>query len=113
MKIKSVVFGTIIYCIFSLSSVFMKFASLQSNLFNKFLLFGVSIGILGVFSILWQKLLNKLNLNKAYLFKGTTLIWGLVYGVLIFGEKVSINMIIGVIIALIGIVIILGEEKHE
>ena len=34
MKIKSIVFGTIIYCIFSLSSVFMKFASSQANLFQ-------------------------------------------------------------------------------
>lgn len=75
MPLKTVVFGTIIYCLFSLSSVFMKFASLQTNLLYKVLFFGLSIGVLGIFSILWQKLLNKLNLTKAYFFKATTLIW--------------------------------------
>lgn len=113
MSLKSIVFGIIIYCLFSLSSVFMKFASLQSNLIYKGLLFCLSIGVLGIFSILWQKLLSKLNLTKAYYFKGTTLIWGLIYGVLIFKEKVSINMIIGVIVSLVGVILILGEKNHE
>lgn len=113
MPLKTVVFGTIIYCLFSLSSVFMKFASLQTNLLYKVLFFGLSIGVLGIFSILWQKLLNKLNLTKAYFFKATTLIWGLIYGVLIFHEKVNINMILGILISLVGIILILGEKNHE
>lgn len=113
MKVKSIVFGIIIYCLFSLSSVFMKFASSQTNLIYKGLYYCISIGMLGIFSILWQKLLNKLNLTKAYFFKSTTIIWGLIYGALIFKEKISLYMIIGVIISLIGIIIVLGEKNDE
>lgn len=113
MKFKSVFFGIIIYCIFSISSVFMKFASLQNNLLYKIILYGISIGILGVFSILWQKMLEKFNLTKAYFFKSTTLLWGVIFGVLIFNEKVSYNMIIGIIITLIGVTIIIGDNEHE
>ena len=57
MKFKSILFGIIIYCIFSLSSVVMKLASLHEVFIYKILLYGVSLGILGFFSILWQKML--------------------------------------------------------
>lgn len=113
MSIKTVLSGIIIYCLFSLSSVFMKLASSQNYLIYKLILFSLSIGVLGIFSLLWQRMLSKLNLNKAYYFKSTTLIWGLIYGVLIFGEKITINMIIGIIISLLGVVLILGDGKHE
>ena len=66
MKIKSVLFAIVIYLFFSLSSVFMKFASLQSNMFYKLVFFGLSILTLGIFSIAWQRLLNKFDLSKVY-----------------------------------------------
>lgn len=113
MKLKSIFFGTIIYCLFSLSSVFMKFASAETNLFYKLLLFGASILLLGIFSVLWQKLLSKMNLNRAYYFKGTTLIWGLIFGVIFFQETVTINMIIGLVICLSGVIIILGDKNYD
>ena len=113
MNLKTFIFGSVIYCLFSLSSVFMKVASAQNNLLYKGVFFCLSIGVLGIFSILWQKLLNKLNLTKAYFFKATTIIWGLIYGVLIFKEKITLTMIIGAIICLVGVVIIMGEQNHE
>ena len=113
MSIKSFVFGIVIYCLFSFSSVFLNLASMQSSIINKGFFYCVSIGVLGIFSILWQKLLSKLNLNKAYFFKGTTIIWGLIYGIIIFNEKVTINMLIGALICLFGVLIILGDKSHE
>ncbi len=113
MSVKSFIFGTVIYCLFSLSSVFMKLASMQESIINKGLLYCVSVGILGIFSILWQKLLSKLNLNKAYFFTGTTIVWGLIYGVIIFNEKVTINMLIGALICLFGVLVILGDKNYE
>jgi drug/metabolite transporter (DMT)-like permease len=113
MKIKSVLFAVIIYLFFSLSSVFMKFASLQNNIFYKLVFFGLSILTLGFFSIAWQKLLNKFALSKVYFFKATTIIWGMIFGILLFNEKVTINMIIGAIITALGVAEILVGEKHD
>lgn len=113
MNVKNIIFGTTIYGLFSLSSVFMKFASMAENIIGKLVLFCISIIMLGVFSILWQKMLNKMNLNRAYYFKATTIIWGLLMGVIFFQEKISFNMIIGSIICLIGVIIILGDKKYE
>lgn len=113
MKIKDIIFGLLIYCLFSFSSVVMKIASSQNTFINKLFYFFISIMILGTFSLLWQKLLKKLDLNKAYIFKGTTLLWGVIFGNIFFHEKISFNMFIGVIVCLIGTTIAIGEENEK
>lgn len=102
------------YMFFSVSNVFMKLASVKNNFADKIFMYLCSILTLFIFSILWQKLLAKMDLNRAYLFKGTTLLWGLIFGNLIFNEQITINMIIGAIIALLGIIITFtGGETSE
>ncbi len=114
MKRNNIVFAIIIYTIFPLSSIFMKYASGTDNMMFKLLFFCLSIGALGIFSILWQKLLKKVDLVRAYLFKSTTIIWNVIYGILLFKEQISINMIIGIIITTIGVMItIVGGKEHE
>lgn len=114
MKIKDVLFAVIIYIIFPFSSIFMKYASQTDDMLMKLFLFACSIGVLGIFSILWQMLLKKIDLTKAYIFKSTTIIWNIVYGIILFNEKVSPMMIIGMTITTLGIIIItIGEKKGE
>ena len=114
MKKKYIVFSILIYILFSLSSVFMKYASTEENILLKIFFFGCSIGVLVIFSLLWQKLLNKTDLSKAYMFKSTTLIWSLIYGIILFGETITVSKILGIILTMLGIIIIIrGENKHE
>ena len=113
MNKKNIIFAIVIYTIFPLSSVFMKMASANNHLLIKMILFCLSIGVLGIFSILWQKLLQNVDLVKAYIFKSTTIIWSVIYGVLLFSEKVTINMILGMIITTIGVIITILGGKYE
>ena len=113
MNIKNILLAIILYMFFSTSSVFMKFASLQDSLFMSLVFYALSMGTLGVFAILWQKLLEKFDLSKVYVFKSTTIIWGMIFGFLIFKEPITIKMIIGSIITIIGICIIIGDKKNE
>lgn len=113
MKKNTIIFAIIIYTIFPLSSIFMKVASSQENLLLKFIFFCLSIASLGIFSILWQKLLKKVDLVKAYLFKSTTIIWNVIYGIILFKEQITINMIIGIVIATIGVMITIMGGKHD
>ena len=113
MKKNNIIFAIFIYTIFPLSSVFMKYASAQENLILKLFLFGMSIFSLGVFSILWQKLLKRVDLVKAYLFKSTTIIWNVIYGILLFSEKITVNMILGIVITTIGVMITIYGGKEE
>lgn len=113
-KYKVALLALIDYIFFSLSNVFMKLSSSHDMILDKIIWYSCSMICLFVFSIMWQILLKKLPLNKAYLFKGTTLFWGLIFGVLIFNEKITVNMLIGVLIVLIGVfVTFTGGEKNE
>ena len=93
--------------IFSLTGVCAKFASGQPFLSFKFCLFyGTEILILGIYAIIWQQIIKRLNLSIAYVFKSTSLIWAILWGLIIFNETFSIQKIIGVIIVIAGIIII-------
>ena len=80
MKTKSIIIAFFLYFIMSLSSVFMKYASMQEAIMQKGIFYIISILTLGLFAILWQKLLVKNQLNKVYVFKSTTIIWGMIFG---------------------------------
>lgn len=112
MNLKNILLAIILYLFFSTSSIFMKFAAMQNSLFSSIIFYGLSMVTLGIFAILWQKLLKKFDLSKVYVFKATTIIWGMVFGFLIFKEPITFSMIIGSIITIIGISIIIGDNKN-
>ena len=58
-------------------------------------------------------MLNKFDLSKVYFFKATTIIWGMIFGILLFNEEVTINMIIGVVVTTLGVATILTGEKND
>lgn len=90
----------------SFSSVFVKIAGRYPVMSEKFLLYyGLAILCLGVFSIMWQFLLERIPLTTAYLRKGISYILVLAWSVLIFHENITWNNILGSVIIIIGVVI--------
>ncbi len=71
--------------------------------------------ILGVYAILWQQLIKKIPLNVAYANKAVTLVWGMVWGAVIFKEHISLANIIGAVVVLFGVILMVtgGEKKNE
>ncbi len=95
---------------FSFCGVFSKLAAGQEFLSVKFCLFyGISIAILGIYAILWQQIIKKMPLVNAFLNKAITIIWGMIWGALIFNEVITLKMILGCIIVIIGIVLVVKE----
>ncbi len=114
MKPKDIILAIVIYIIFPISSIITKYAAMTDDLWNKFLLYGASVVVLAIFSIFWQILLKRVDLVKAYIFKSTSIIWTVIYGVLIFNDALTTNVIIGTIIVMVGTVIaILGGETKN
>ena len=96
----------------SLSSVFIKYAGQYETLSRKFILYYVvAVGCLGVFAVMWQFLLELIPLTTAYLRKGILYILILVWSVILFGETVTVNNIIGSIIIIVGISLH-GMDEH-
>lgn len=100
----------LVYCLYPLLG---KFATRYELLSFPFIaLYCVVFGVLFVYAILWQQVLKKIPLTTAIANKSITIVWGMIFGLLIFREQVSLKMIIGATLILSGIMI-LSTEKME
>lgn len=95
---------------YSLGSVFSKFASKESFFTPKFIFFySIVLAILFTYAVFWQQLLKKLPLTTAFANKSATVIWGMIWGILIFKEEIRITMIIGSVFILYGIYLVVNK----
>ncbi len=96
----------------SLSSVFIKYAGTFETMSKEFIFFYMlAVGCLGVFAVMWQLLLELVPLTTAYLRKGILYILVLIWSVILFKEKVTLNNIIGSMIIIAGIGLH-GMDEH-
>ena len=96
----------------SMAGVASKFAGRQKFLsFRFFLFYGLVLGITFAFALIWQQVLKNMSLTFAFTNKPITIIYALVWSVLIFGEKVTPKMVVGALVILTGIVI--GVSGNE
>ena len=92
--------------LYSFSSVFGKFSAFYPVMSLKWiLLYGCSLGILVVYSVIWQLILERISLSQAYMSKGFYYGFVILWAALIFNETITWNQILGVIIITIGIVV--------
>lgn len=110
-KIKSLVYLHILLFVYSLGAVCSKMAGKLPFLSFSFIcLYGLVLLDLFVYAIVWQQLLKRLPLVTAYANKAVTVIWGLLWGMLIFKETLSIWNILGAIVIIIGIYLVVRAD---
>lgn len=98
--------------LFSISNIFSKFAAREDIFSVKFiLLYGCSLGIMFIYALLWQQILKHVSMITAYSNRLIAMIWGIVWGALIFGEKISLTMLVGTVIIIIGLYITVKAEE--
>lgn len=98
----------------SLSGVCSKMASRHTgNLFSFSFLawFGMVFVIMFGYAIVWQQVLKKIPLTVAYANKPVGLIWGIVWGKLIFGERITWNMLLGAAVIFAGIYLVVSSDE--
>ncbi|MBQ3445117.1 transporter, partial [Candidatus Saccharibacteria bacterium] len=99
--------------ILSISTICAKFAAGQEFMSFGFIAFyGGVILALGLYALIWQQVLKKIPLTNAFVNKSASLIWSLIWGVTLFGEIVSINMLIGIIIVFIGVILVVTGNSR-
>ncbi len=104
----------IIFVIFSLLSVCSKTAANQEFLSFKFCLFyGLVIFGLFVYALVWQQMLKKLPLVTAYANKAVTVVWGIIWGYVFFGESITVNKLIGAVIVITGVCIVVAADASK
>lgn len=90
----------------SIQGVFSKLAGKEKFMSLRWIMFfGFMFLTMLVFALAWQQVLKHMSLTFAFTNKPITIIWGLVWGVAIFGEHVTIRMAVGSAIILAGIMV--------
>lgn len=106
-KLKDILILVGVNMIYACTGICTKMAAQQEQFSWPYLLwFGGAVAIIGVFAILWQQVLRRIDLGTAYMFKGTTLIFTMLIAALLFGEQITIPNIIGSVIIITGITIL-------
>ena len=75
------------------------------------MLYGLLLVIMAVYAVLWQQILKKLPLNVAYANKAVTVIWGLIWGMIIFKEQITLNNILGAALIILGIYVVVKADE--
>lgn len=111
---KDLIMLELVFLIYSCSSLVGKFSAGSEVMSFKFILFyGLEVGILGVYAIIWQQVIKKFELSVAYANKAVTLLWALLWSVVLFGETLKLNQVIGILLVIVGIVFLNTDGKAK
>lgn len=100
--------------LYSLCSICGKLAAGFEFMSPGFVLcYGGMIGVLGVYAIGWQQVIKRMSLTSAYANKAVTIVWGIVWGVLLFHEAVTPAKLLGAAVVLAGVVLFSVADGEE
>ena len=113
-----IIFMQLSVIIYTMSGVCGKLASKYEVMSMGFIgMYVLDVAILGIYAILWQQIIKRIDLSIAYANKGTSLLWSLVWSLVFFheGDSLTINNIIGILVVMVGIVLVnmSGDSKKE
>ena len=115
-KIKAYLFLHSLFFLYSCYSICSKFAAkMQLFSFEFIIVYFFALLFLGVYALCWQQILKKIPLTVAYANKAVTVIWGMLWGAILFHEQITLNMIIGAVIVVLGVFIVVtgGASENE
>jgi drug/metabolite transporter (DMT)-like permease len=78
---------------------------------NWFLFYGILLINLFLYAAFWQQIIKKFSLTTAFLNKSVIIIWAALWGFLLFKEPITLNMIAGGVIVIIGAVMVVIENE--
>ena len=103
--------------VYSTSGILSKLAAGTDFFSPRFIaLYLGMLFLLGLYAIGWQQILKRLPLTTAFSNKAVTIVWGIVWGVLFFGESVTVGKVIGAVLIIAGVVLFSiadGESTAE
>ena len=103
----------IMLLIYSTSGIFSKMAAGQTWGSTAFFVCYVGmLAVLFIYAIGWQQVIKHLPLSIAFAHRPVTIIWGMIWGFLLFDEHITISNIIGACIIMIGIEIYSHAEEE-
>lgn len=111
MSLPQAVLTAATFLVYALSSVFSKLASGHAFLSADYVLSlsGVLLAM-GLYAVLWQKVLSWLPLGRAYLCKSTTIVFLLCISRFVFGEPLTVNNVLGCLLIMVGLAVLVWKD---
>ena len=90
--------------VYSFCSIMDKLASMYPFMSLRFCLFyGSGLLFLALYAVIWQQILKRLPLTRAYANRPLVMLLCMLWGKLLFDEVITWNMLLGAVIILLGI----------
>lgn len=100
--------------VYSMSSICSKMAAGSEFLSFRFCLFyAIIIALLGIYAIGWQQVIKRLPLTVAFANKSVTVVWGIIWGLVFFHEKITVGKIVGALFVVIGVILYVRDDTKE
>lgn len=113
-NVKRYVLLHILLLVFSLSSVCSKLAGREEIMSFKFMMmYGFVIMLLAVYAIFWQQIIKNMPLTAAYANRAITVLWGMLWGLIIFKEKITLGKVAGAALVIAGIILFALSDREE
>ena len=110
-RVKDYIFLHLCVIVFSFTGVFAKFAANtynESGLYSPMLYAFIALMLFDCvfYAFCWQKIIKRFDLNIGYANRSMYLVWAQIWAVMIFGEHLEWNNILGMLIVMSGVIIV-------
>lgn len=113
-KLKNIALLQGVIIIYTISSIMSKKASASSGDVLRFLFFfGMEFVILGIYALLWQQMIKRFELSVAYANRSMAVFWSMIWAVVFFHDKITVQNVIGVLLVIIGNIIINSDQGEK
>lgn len=100
--------------VYSLSDVASKKASQAAFLSPGFIGFYlVVLVLLAIYAIGWQQVIRRMPLSSAYANRAVTVVWGIFWGCVLFGEQISAGKLVGAALIICGVVLFARADRKD
>ena len=104
----------LLLALYSMGGIFSKMAAQSQFMGFEFCMYyGGLIVLLGIYAVAWQQIIKRMPLTVAFANKAVTVIWGIVWGMFIFNETVTLRQLFGAALIIIGIVLYSMDIREE
>lgn len=114
MKKKHLLLLHLILFFYSFGGIFAKLASGEKMFSLSFLFYyGIVLGNLVFYAIVWQQIIKVMPLTTAFANKAVTILWGMLWGKVVFQEEITLQMLLGAVVILCGVCLVVTSEEES
>ncbi|HNW85740.1 MAG TPA: transporter [Candidatus Limiplasma sp.] len=100
--------------LYAVVSVLGKYAgvNLAAKAMGATILFmGLEFLALAAYAVLWQQTLKRMPLSFAYSNKGVCTLWACLFGIVFFGESLTLGKAVGIVVVLAGVWLVVSDHE--